>query len=131
MFLVLAEPGNLRAQTLEVILNAFPSSLSSLFPAFLTQSLNHLSHLHPIYKEYYLASSSDSLIPTNSEEDSEVSSSLTDLVGTVLDFLSQAARRNSWKSFWKGEGAMGLGLELALKFAGMTCDDVSVDFRQL
>lgn len=113
-----------------MILNSFPSTLKSLLPTLLSLASSHLVSLAPIYHASYLASTSDALVPTNFEDDSDVPSDLPGLVAIILDFVTQAARRKTVKGLFVHEGRAGELLESAMDsaigFARMTTDDVSV-----
>ena len=109
-----------------MILNSFPSILKPLLPTFLSHASSHLTSLAPIYHASYLSSSSDALVPTNIEDDSDVPSDLPGLVAVVLDFVTQAARRKAVKGLFVQEGRAGELLERAMdgavRFAQMTTE---------
>ena len=116
-------------QCLEIILNSFPSILKPLLPTFLTLSMAHLTSLSPVYAAYFLSSSADLSVPPNVEEDSDVHSDLPGLVATVLDFVTQVARRKAVRGiFVLEDGRPGQTLEVAvqcaMRYARMTTDDV-------
>lgn len=85
-------------------------------------SLSHLAHLYPTYSNYYLSNSNDSLPPTSTEEDSDISSDLPGLIATILDFLSQLSRRKNVKQLFLA--TLDQSLEMGIRFASMTTDDV-------
>lgn len=110
------------------MLNSFPSILKPLLPTFLTLSITHLTALSPIYAAYFLSSSSDLTVPPNTEEDSDVPSDLPGLVATVLDFVTQVARRKAIRGmFVLDDGRAGETLDAAvgcaMRYARMTTDD--------
>ncbi|KAK4699259.1 importin-9, partial [Phenoliferia sp. Uapishka_3] len=113
--------------TLETILNAFPSSLKSSLPHFLSHASAHLSNLSKVYNEAYLSSTSDFSIPTSEEEDSDVPTDLSSLIATLLDFVTQVSRKKGVKEFFVGKRGPAQGLEnsmdQALAYARMTTDD--------
>lgn len=109
-------------------MNSFPSILKPLLPTFLTLSITHLTSLSPIYTAYFLSSSADLSVPPNVEEDSDVPSDLPGLVATVLDFVTQVARRKAIRGMFVQEnGQAGQTLEVAvqcaMRYARMTTDD--------
>ncbi|GAA5855822.1 hypothetical protein JCM8547_000374 [Rhodosporidiobolus lusitaniae] len=116
-------------QALEIILNSFPSTLKSLLPHFLSVSVTHLNSLLPLYTAAYLSNSSDFSIPSSStgEEDSDISTDLSSLVSTILDFIAQAARRKTVKAVFvegsKPTPALVEFLVKTIELAQMTTDD--------
>lgn len=118
------------AQTLETILNSFPSTLKSTLPSFLSLASAHLSNLSQVYNRAYLSPSADFDIPTSEEEDSDVPTDLSTLVATLLDFETQVSRKKSVKDFFLGQSGPAQGLEIsmdqALAYARMTTDDVGI-----
>jgi hypothetical protein len=116
------------AQALEVTINSFPSTLKASLPHFLALSASHLTAIAPIYHAAYLSSSSDFSVPTLVEEDSQVPSDLPGLVATILDFVTQAARRKAVKGLFvqgdKSTELLDAAFDSVLAFAQMTTDDV-------
>ncbi|GAA5974253.1 hypothetical protein JCM11641_003356 [Rhodosporidiobolus odoratus] len=116
-------------QSLEVILNSFPSTLKTALPQYLALASTHLTALSPIYTAAYLSNSADLSIPssTTGEEDSDVSTDLPTLVSTILDFVAQAARRKAVRSLFVTGGKPATGLVdfliKAIELAQMTTDD--------
>ncbi|GAA5825501.1 hypothetical protein JCM5353_005327 [Sporobolomyces roseus] len=115
--------------SLEVILNSFPSTLKSSLPHFVSQSSSHLSALLPIYDAAYLSNSSDFSVPSRSsgDEDSDISMDLGTFVATILDFIAQAARRKTVRSLFAENNKPTAGLveflRQAMDFSKMTTDD--------
>lgn len=119
-------------QSLEIILNSFPSTLKTALPQYLALANTHLSTLLPVYTAASLSNSADFDPPTSGggEEDSDVSTDLGTLVSTVIDFVAQAARRKAVRSLFldgcKPTQALGDFLGKAMEFAKMTTDDVRI-----
>ena len=115
-------------QTLETILNSFPSTLKTTLPTFLSLASAHLSTLAPAYETAYLSSTSDFTRPTSEEEDSDVPTDLCTLIATLFDFETQVSRKKSVKEFFVAGSNPAMGLEhsmdQALAYARMTTDDV-------
>jgi hypothetical protein len=116
-------------QALEIILNSFPSTLKSLLPQYLSFSIAHLNALLPIYNAAYLSNSSDLSIPSAvGEEDSDISTDLSTLVSTVLDFVAQASRRKVVRGLFvegkKPTAALVEFLVKTIELAQMTTEDV-------
>ncbi|BGP06448.1 hypothetical protein JCM10049v2_002270 [Rhodotorula toruloides] len=116
-------------QSLEVILNSFPSTLKASLPTFLSFAAAHLTSLHPLYTAAYLSNSSDFSVPSSAsgEEDSDISTDLSTLVSTVLDFVAQAVRRKAVRPVLvenqKPTQAFVVFLRRAIEYAQMTTDD--------
>ncbi|BGP38381.1 hypothetical protein JCM10449v2_002313 [Rhodotorula kratochvilovae] len=116
-------------QSLEIILNSFPSTLKNDLPQYLSVASSHLSSLLPVYTAASLSNSADFTLPTSSagEEDSDVSTDLGTLVSTVVDFAAQAVRRKAVRSLFvdgsKPTAALTELLARAIEFAKMTTDD--------
>lgn len=117
-------------QALEIILNSFPSTLKTALPQYLFLSLTHLTSLLPIYTAAYLSNSSDFSIPSaaTGEEDSDISTDLSTLVSTVLDFVAQASRRKIVRSLFverkKPTPTLVEFLVKTIEMAQMTTEDV-------
>lgn len=117
-------------QSLEVILNSFPSTLKALLPTFLSFAAAHLASLQQLYTAAYLSNSSDFSIPSfaSGEEDSDISTDLSTLISTVLDFVAQAVRRKAVRPVLvenhKPTQAFVDFLRQAVEYAQMTTDDV-------
>ncbi|GAA6011372.1 hypothetical protein JCM10207_008317 [Rhodosporidiobolus poonsookiae] len=116
-------------QSLEVVLNSFPSTLKISLPQYLSLAVNHLNSLMPIYTAAYLSNSSDFTIPSAAagEEDSDISTDLSSLVSTVVDFIAQASRRKVVRGLFVEGGKPTAGLVeflvKAIELAQMTTDD--------
>ncbi|GAA6037267.1 hypothetical protein JCM8097_008653 [Rhodosporidiobolus ruineniae] len=116
-------------QSLEIVLNSFPSTLKGALPHYLALAVNHLNALLPIYAAAYLSNSADFSIPSAStgEEDSDVSTDLSTLVSTIIDFVAQAARRKAVRATFVEGGkptpALVEYLVKAIEVAQMTTDD--------
>lgn len=115
-------------QTLEIIMNSFPSVLKPSLPHFLQLSTAHLGLLLPVYHAHYLSDAADATIPTSVEEDSNVPSDLPGLVSSMIDFLTQAARRKGCKDMFIVNGAgtplLDQSMVVSFAFSQMTIDDV-------
>lgn len=116
------------AQTLEVVLNCFPSSLKASLANFLALTHAQLSLSLPTYHSAFLSSTSDFIAPTSDDEDSStVPSDLPGFIGTVFDFLAQAVRMKGAKKLYveskRPTDLMLAGMESVMAFAGMTTDD--------
>ncbi|GAA5867303.1 hypothetical protein JCM1840_005019 [Sporobolomyces johnsonii] len=115
--------------SLEVILNSFPSALKASLAHYVSLSSSHLSSLLPIYTSAYLSNSSDFTVPSSAtgEEDSDISMDLSTLIATVLDFIAQAARRKTVRSLFAENGKPTPGLveflSKAMELAQMTTDE--------
>jgi hypothetical protein len=117
-------------QSLEVILNSFPSTLKASLPTFVTLAAAHLASLQPLYAAAYLSNSSDFAVPSSAsgEEDSDISTDLSTLASTVLDFVAQAVRRKTVRAMivesHKPTQAFVDFVRRAIEYAQMTTDDV-------
>ncbi|KAI5481652.1 Importin 9 [Pseudohyphozyma bogoriensis] len=113
--------------TLEIVLNSFPSTLKSVLPTFLNLAFSNLASVSSIYHTSFLSSSSDFSPPQAVEEDSSVPADLPTLVSTIIDFVTQAARRKSVAGlFVAGDQPQALmvnAIGCAIDFGRMTTDD--------